>query len=121
LEERSSRPGREGEDLACRHLERAGFVIVERNYRCRGGELDIVARDGATFVFVEVKDRGGSSHGSAVEAVTREKRRRILRAARLYAATHGLSEAPLRFDVVSIDRGPSGPHIRHDEAAFGEE
>ena len=117
----SSRPGREGEDLACRHLERAGIAIVERNYRCRGGEIDIVARDGETIVFVEVKERGGSSHGAAVEAVTREKRRRLVRAARLYAATHGLTESPLRFDVVSIDRDSSGPRIRHDEGAFGEE
>jgi putative endonuclease len=117
----SARPGRAGEDLACRHLERAGITIVERNYRCRGGEIDIVARDGEIVVFVEVKERGSSSHGTAVEAVTREKRRRLLRAARLYAATHGLTESPLRFDVVSIDRGPSGPQVRHDEDAFGEE
>jgi putative endonuclease len=117
----SARPGREGEDLACEYLKRAGLKVVERNYRCRGGEIDIVARDGATVVFVEVKERGGSSHGTAVEAVTREKRRRLLRAARLYAATHGLSESLLRFDVVSIDPGPSGPRIRHDAGAFGEE
>jgi putative endonuclease len=95
--------------------------IVERNYRCKGGEIDIVARDGETVVFVEVKERGGSSHGAAVEAVTREKRRRLLRAARLYTATHGLTESNLRFDVVSIDRDPSGPRIRHDADAFGEE
>lgn len=120
MKQEAGLPGRHGEDLACAHLERAGIEVLERNYRCRGGEIDIVARDGETVVFVEVKERGGSSHGSAVEAVTAEKRRRLVRAARLYAATHALLESPLRFDVVSIDQGPAGPRIRHDKDAFGD-
>jgi putative endonuclease len=94
--------------------------VLARNYRCRSGEIDIVAEDGGTVVFVEVKERRGDSHGSAVEAVTPEKRRRIVRAARVYAARHGLSESPLRFDVLAIDWGPDGPRVRHDAGAFGE-
>jgi putative endonuclease len=94
--------------------------VLARNYRCRSGEIDIVAYDRGTVVFVEVKERRSSSHGSAVEAVTLEKRRRVVRAARVYAATHGLSESPIRFDVLAIDWGPEGPRVRHDAGAFGE-
>ena len=89
--------------MACRYLEALGFEVLCRNYRCRSGEIDIVARDPeGTTVFVEVKDRRVVSHGEGYEAVTFGKRRRVVRAARLYAATHGLSESRLRFDVVSI-------------------
>ena len=77
-----------------------------------------MADDGGTLVFVEVKERRGESHGTAVEAVTAQKRRRVVRAARLYAASHGLSEAAIRFDVVAIDWGPDGPRLRHDAGAF---
>jgi putative endonuclease len=111
-----------GEALACRHLERSGFVILARNYRCRSGEVDVVARDGADTVFVEVKERHGASHGEGHEAVTFAKRRRIVRAARLYAASRGLSESPIRFDVISIDWGSGAePRIRHDRGAFDSE
>ncbi len=92
--------------------------ILARNYRCRAGEIDVVARDGETIVFVEVKERRSESHGTAVEAVTARKRARVVRAARLYAASEGLSESPVRFDVVAIDWGPEGPRLRHDEDAF---
>ena len=110
--------GTAGEDLACRHLEAAGFRILVRNFRCRSGEIDIVASERATTVFVEVKDRGSRSHGEGFEAVTFRKRQRIVRAARLYAASKGLSESPLRFDVISIDRSSEPPRIRHDRGAF---
>lgn len=92
--------------------------ILARNYRCRSGEIDVVARDGEALVFVEVKERRSASHGTAVEAVTAQKRARVVRAARIYAASEGLSEAPVRFDVVAIDWGPEGPRLRHDEGAF---
>jgi len=118
---RDGRPGMRGEDLACRHLEGAGFVILERNWRCRSGEVDVVARDGAVTVFVEVKERSGESHGRGFEAVTYGKRRRIVRASRLFAAARGLYEAPIRYDVVSIDWRGEGPEIRHDRGAFDSE
>lgn len=112
-------PGRSGEEIACRHLRSEGYVILERNFRCRSGEVDIVARQGDATVFVEVKERHGESHGVGQEAVTFGKRRRVIRAARLYASSRGLSETPMRFDVVSIDwTGGPGPRIRHDEGAF---
>jgi len=113
------RPGAVGETLACRHLESRGLVVVARNFRCRSGEVDVVARDGETTVFVEVKERTGVTHGEASEAVTYGKRLRIVRAARIYAAARGLSESPLRFDVVCIDWMDDGrPRIRHDASAF---
>ena len=116
------RPGQAGETRACRHLESRGLVVLARNFRCRSGEVDVVARDGDTTVFVEVKERAGATHGEACDAVTLGKRRRIVRAARIYASARGLSESPLRFDVVSIDWAEDGrPRIRHDAAAFDSE
>ena len=112
--------GDAGEDLACAHLQARGMKVLARNYRCRAGEIDVVANDGGTLVFVEVKERSSDSHGAAVEAVTAEKRRRVVRAARVYAATHGQSEARIRFDVLAIDWSPEGPRVRHDAGAFGE-
>jgi putative endonuclease len=115
---RGPQAGAAGESLACRHLEGQGYRILARNFRCRSGEIDVIARDGEVTVFVEVKDRVGRSHGEGHESVTMGKRRRVVRAARLYAATRGLSEQPIRFDVVSIERGPGGDRIRHDRGAF---
>ena len=114
------RRGDAGEDLACGHLRSRGMKILARNYRSRSGEIDIVADDGGTLVFVEVKERSSESHGSAVEAVTPAKRRKVVRAARAYAAAHGLSDSLVRFDVLAIDWGPDGPRVRHDAGAFGE-
>ncbi|PYQ04078.1 MAG: YraN family protein [Acidobacteria bacterium] len=111
--------GTPGESLACRHLAGKGFAILARNYRCRSGEVDVIARHGEATVFVEVKERHGASHGAGCDSVTFGKRRRIVRAARLYAAAHGLDETPLRFDGVSIDWTQGGrPVIRHDQGAF---
>jgi putative endonuclease len=94
--------GKIGEDLACGELERRGYVIVARRYRRRSGELDIIARDGQTTVFVEVKTRGGLEFGAAAEAVTSLKRRRMVALARDYLARHRLVDRPCRFDVVTI-------------------
>jgi len=112
------RGGEAGEDLACAHLRSEGYEILARNYRCRSGEVDIVARQGDATVFVEVKERHGASHGEGVEAVTFGKRRRVVRAARLYAASKGVSEGEVRFDVVAIDWEDGRPRIRHDRGAF---
>lgn len=112
--------GNAGEDLARAHLEAAGFRVLARNFRCRAGEVDIVAREGDVTVFVEVKDRKGRSHGEGYESVTAAKRRRIVLAARRFAAKAGLWDTPLRFDVISIERGAGGAAIRHDRGAFDE-
>jgi putative endonuclease len=112
------RPGQAGEDLACEYLLTHGYRIRARNFRCRGGELDVVAERAGVTVFVEVKERRSSRHGEGFEHVTWAKRQRLLQAARLYASRHGLSESPLRFDVVSIDWKDGRPHVRHDQGAF---
>ena len=110
--------GKTGEDLACRELERRGYAIIARRHRCRGGELDIIARDGPTLVFVEVKARDSREFGDAAEAVTWQKRRRIVRLASEYVMRHHLSDAPCRFDVVSIQFDDQRPVIEVYQNAF---
>ncbi len=94
--------GGAAEDLAARYLEGRGLAIVERNWRCRAGEIDLVARDGATLVFVEVRLRTSAAFGGARASVDAHKRQRILRAARTYLA--GRADLPCRCDVVLLDR-----------------
>ncbi|HEY6418411.1 MAG TPA: YraN family protein [Candidatus Binataceae bacterium] len=96
------RLGRRGERIAERHLKLRGYRIVARNYRAAGAEIDIVAMDGATIVFVEVKMRRGSSAGTPVEAVDARKQARMRRAADSFAARYRAGERVMRFDVVAI-------------------
>jgi putative endonuclease len=94
--------GKTGEDLACRELERRGYAIIARRHRCRVGEIDIVAWDGPTLVFVEVKARRDTAFGRPAEAVTFHKRRRLMRLAGEYVLRYRLEGRPCRFDVVAI-------------------
>jgi putative endonuclease len=110
--------GKTGEDLACEELERRGYAIIARRYRRRGGELDIIARDGQTMVFVEVKAREGRAFGEACEAVTANKRRTITRLALDYLMRHRLDECSCRFDVVSIHFESGTPVIDVYQNAF---
>jgi putative endonuclease len=110
--------GKLGEDLAVRELERRGYEILARRYRTRGGEIDIISRDGETTVFVEVKAREDGEFGAGWEAVRGWKQRRMVRIAIDYAARHGLTDTPCRFDVVSIRFGPDGPAIEVYRNAF---
>lgn len=110
--------GKTGEDLACRELERRGYAIVARRYRCRGGELDIIARDGRTLVFVEVKTRESRAFGEAAEAVTAWKRQRIVRLALEYVTRQRLADCPCRFDVVSIRFDYGRPVVEVYQGAF---
>ena len=110
--------GKTGEDLACAELERHGYAIVARRYRRRGGELDIIARDGKTMVFVEVKAREGRAFGEASEAVTAHKRQKITQLALDYLMRHRLTNCPCRFDVVSIHFDAGVPVIEVFQGAF---
>jgi putative endonuclease len=110
--------GKTGEDLACAELQRRGYEILARRYRRRGGELDIVARDGTTVVFVEVKSRDGRNFGDGAEAVTPIKQRRIAALALDYMARHKMHECPCRFDVVSIAIEHGKPVIELYQNAF---
>ena len=105
--------GREGEDIACALLAENSLLVLDRNVRYRDGEIDIVARDGATTVFVEVKRRRDAALGAPAEAVTRTKRARVLRAARRWLAAHPSRSGPVRFDVVAIqDDSPDVEWLR---------
>jgi putative endonuclease len=116
--------GRYGEQVAVDHLEAAGLVILERNWRCREGELDIIARDGAELVFVEVKTRSSLAFGSPAEAVSAVKSARIRQLALRYLmarreAGDEASWSALRFDVMAILRSAgTAPEVRHVKAAF---
>jgi putative endonuclease len=120
--------GRYGEQVAAEHLEAAGLVILSRNWRCREGELDIVAREAGELVFVEVKTRSSLAYGSPAAAVDRTKATRIRRLALHWlaaeragrSATAGGADywSALRFDVICVIRGAGTPQIEHLRGAF---
>ena len=95
--------GESGEEIACRELGARGYAILARRYRTRHGEIDIVARDGDTIVFVEVKLKTTGEFGAAVESVTPWKQRRVAAMAVDYLARNRMTDRPCRFDVVAID------------------
>ena len=98
------RRGREAEARARRHLERAGLRTLARNWRARGGEIDLVMADGAAVVFVEVRARGAGARAGAAESVDARKRARLVRAARAWLAREpGAAARPARFDVVTVE------------------
>lgn len=94
--------GAVAEDRAARLLRARGYAIVERNFRCRLGELDIIARDGDTLAFVEVRSRADDRHGHAAEAVGPRKRRQVARVAAYYVGIRRPACRDMRFDVVAI-------------------
>ena len=110
--------GTKGEDAAAKYLASLGYVILARNFKTRSGEVDIVARDGTTTVFVEVKRREASGHGAAADFVNSAKMGRVVGAARVYAARHGLSDGLIRFDVVAIDLINGREQLLHHRGAF---
>jgi putative endonuclease len=100
-------------------LERRGYEILAEGFRTRCGEIDLVARHGATLVFVEVRTRRGAAAGTAAESVTRRKQLQVARMAGAYLAVEGGGDGPCRFDVVTIDYDEAGtPHIVVYENAF---
>jgi putative endonuclease len=98
-----TRVGRTGEDMAFDLLKKKGYKIVERNYQSPLGEIDIIAREGMTWVFVEVKTRLTAEFGSAKWAVGPRKQRKVSMVALDYLKRHSLLEQPARFDVVAVD------------------
>ena len=111
-----NRAGARAEDRCAELLRGAGLVLVERNWRCRHGEIDLIAEDRGVLVFAEVRMRRGFGYGGAGESVTAAKRSRLAAAARLYLSRR--PETPCRFDVFLVD-GPAGD-IRWIRDAFGE-
>ena len=103
--------GAYGEQVAARHLCASGMVVLDRNWRCELGEIDLVARDGNTLVVCEVKTRRGLDYGSPLEAVTARKAARLRRLAVRWVADHALHPSEIRVDVIGVLRRPQGPAL----------
>jgi putative endonuclease len=111
--------GRRGEDLAVAYLEQQGLVVLDRNWRCRHGELDVICTDRERLVVCEVKTRTSTRYGSPAEAVDERKVRRIRRLANLWLAAHHVCWVEIRFDVLAVLAPPGAPaRIQHYRAAF---
>lgn len=95
--------GRLGENGAVSELERRGYRILERNYRCRFGEIDVVAKDGSVVVFIEVKTRSSFAFGAPAASVDERKQRKLLAASEMYLQEKGLTGVDARFDVVCVE------------------
>lgn len=106
---------RAAEERACEYLRSQGYLIVARNWRWRGGEVDIIAKDGETLVFVEVKARATPRYGHPAEAVGPHKRAKLLSAARAFLG-RDMGKVPVRFDVISL----LGNELSHIKGAFAE-
>ncbi len=96
--------GQQTEQACCRYLQQQGLKLVEKNYRTRGGEIDLVMRDGDTLVFVEVRYRNSRAYGGAVESVNYSKQQRIMKTAQHYCQQHNIDQ-PIRIDIVGMHNG----------------
>jgi putative endonuclease len=111
--------GQRGENVAARFLRNHGYKIIQRNFRCEVGELDIVAKDGRTLVFVEVKTRADDDEATPETQVDRTKQHQLTKAAKFYLSRYGQPQPPARFDVVAVVwPDGKGPSIRHTPNAF---
>ncbi|MDT3695936.1 MAG: YraN family protein [Ignavibacterium sp.] len=111
--------GKEGEEIAAKYLLEKGFEILKRNYQFSHGEIDIIAMDGETLVFIEVKTRKTLEYGEPEYAITKKKIQQIKKVAELYLFDNEIEEADCRFDVIAIILGSeNNPQITHYENAF---
>ena len=111
--------GQRGEELAVAYLQRQGYRVQQQNYRCRRGESDIIAWDGAILVFVEVKTKGQTAFGVPQAMVHHQKQQKIVSAAMTYIQQQAIQGVALRFDVVAVTLRPHGtPEVVHIPAAF---
>ncbi len=118
MSESSSDPrrrlGQWGEKVAALHLEAQGLAILERNWRCRDGEIDLVARDGETVVFIEVKTRRGRDFGAPEEALTSHKAAKLMQLGQQYMADCELDDVDWRIDLVAVELDGNGKLLRCD-------
>jgi putative endonuclease len=111
--------GKRGEDVAAEYLSGIGLVVLSRNWRCRGGEVDLVATDGERLIVCEVKTRSGTGYGEPSEGVTPAKAARIRRVAAAWLRTHRVGWCEIRFDVLAVLCPPNGPvTVEHLQGAF---
>ena len=114
---KSGERGAYGEALVAAYLRRRGYTVTAANYRCRYGEIDLIARDGDILCFIEVKLRSDTAHGLPRESVTAAKRARLRTTAEFYLAAHEL-DCPARFDVAEVYTDGDVPRIEYIENAF---
>jgi len=117
--DKRKRTGRRGEELAAVYLAGQGYTIIARNWRCAIGELDLIATDGQTLVFVEVRTRRGGHLGAAEESITPAKQARLIELAQTYLQGIDLTYPSWRIDVVAVQLGRGEPQINHIENAVG--
>jgi putative endonuclease len=110
--------GRDGEQIAEKYLRKKGYRMVERNYRCPLGELDLIALDRRVIVFVEVKTRVDQSFGPPLESVHPRKQQKMIGTAQYFLSQHKLQDREARFDVVGISFAGDDPVVEHIENAF---
>jgi putative endonuclease len=110
--------GKAGEEAAVQYLRQHGYQILERNYRCRFGEIDLIARDGKVLAFVEVKTRRSLKYGPAAAAVTREKQRHLIKASQVYLMQMKKADELCRFDVVTVAMDAQQSYIELIKDAF---
>lgn len=117
-EDDRGRVGTFGESVAVRALKNAGYKILDINYRCKLGEIDVIAREGGTLVFVEVKARRSNRFGNPKMAVTQKKQRKVSMVALEYLKRNGISDEKARFDVVAVSLRSSQPDVEIIRNAF---
>ena len=110
--------GKAGEQVAEQYLKNKGYKLIERNYRCAAGELDLIVLDRRVVVFVEVKTRSGHGYGSPLEAVEFRKQRKMIQVAQCFLSEKKLHQRDARFDVVGISWPGREPVVEHIENAF---
>ncbi|MCX5887195.1 MAG: YraN family protein [Proteobacteria bacterium] len=110
--------GQKGENLAVEYLQKLGYKVLERNYRCKLGEVDIIALDNDTLVFIEVRTRSSLDFGLPQESINRRKRHQISKVALEYMIRRKLKNIPARFDVVAISLEPGKEKVDHIKDAF---
>ena len=110
--------GKRGEELAVAYLKQQHYLILQRNYRKRTGEIDIIVKDGDTLVFVEVKARCNERFGTAFEAVNLRKQQQISKAALAYLTEYNCHDSQIRFDVIAVYFKGSEPYFEHIKNAF---
>ncbi|MGN9838709.1 YraN family protein [Nonomuraea sp. H19] len=110
--------GKHGEQLAVTYLEAKGMKIIERNWRCRHGEIDIIAEEGPNLIVVEVKTRSGRSHGTALESVSQAKLARLRMLAAKWLATQPRTFDAIRVDVIALERFAGDFALRHVRGAI---
>lgn len=105
--------GKQSEQLAAEYLTKKGLTVVKSNFHCRFGEIDIIAKDGNTFIFIEVKYRSNVNYGGAISAVSPSKQEKIKKSAQIYLQQHALNEynTACRFDVIAMQGQLNSPEI----------